>query len=238
MFNNVCILALDKRKDLWQPLQVDCEERGWSTRLFIVGDGSDSSLKYEYDWIDKDITVPPEWMWGTGVQALHHYKAHLSHKKILKMALKEDWPQFLLLEDDSQILDRADDILPQIELEINALCGNYDLIYFGWHCWEYENDIPVGTNLLIEQKYKEDGLGCLLRQKKVGGFHGVLINRSAYWSLLSLPAFQPLDSMVNNFANHLNRYICVPKVIDVVDTFSYCENRFVSRTPGIKRILS
>lgn len=223
MINKVIILALDKRKDLWRVLREDCNKRNWDTRAYIVGSGTDSELRY--DSIDP-LAISPSWRYASGVSAYRHYCAFVSHQKIIRMALSNGWNNILLLEDDSYLLhDRLDKILPEIAYEI----PQYDLIYLGWWAFEMDNHLHAGTNLTIEKMYREEEKFGLSSIPQCGGFHAVIINKSAYVKLLSLPPVAPMDYQVNLNSHMFSRRIVLPKLVHVRSTYSYCEDSFVQR---------
>ncbi len=198
--------------------------------LFVCGSGDDPSL--EYDWIDHETFAPIVdgryiWSWGRidSAGSIHHYRAHVAHKKMIKIAMSNDWENFLLMEDDIYILDRWDTVLSQLTLP------KADLVYFGWHCWEFNRDFAVGKNLIIEESWERKGKAWIIRvpQRGVGGFHSVLINKSAYRKLLSMPEVAPLDSMVNRNPHLFSRYMVVPKITHTKNVWSFCEQQHITR---------
>jgi hypothetical protein len=223
MIKDVIILCLDKRRELWEDLTSQCLKKGWTVHQFIVGDGTDPRLRYKH--IDKS-TITPGWQWGTGIGAIRHCNAFHSHRSIIKYAVKKELSNILLLEDDSYILDRYDYIMDK--LEDNILSTTIDLLYMGWHAFEFDGDYAVGKNSIIEKEWAENQKCELLPINfNVGGFHAVWINNSAYIPLLNFPATVPMDCHCNY--SHLDRYMISPKVFHVKNTFSYCENKEVTR---------
>lgn len=220
----VIILALDKRKELWLDLISQCQDRGFVVKPFIVGDGSDTSLKYDH--IDKP-GVPETWRWGTGISAQRHYWAFESHKAIIRYAVKKRLPRFLLMEDDAYFTERFDHVIENTGADMVIDCFALDLVYLGWWAFEHNNHMHAGHNLEIEENYKERNVCYLLNNVQCGGFHGVVINKTAYPTLSSLPPVAPMDSQCNSLP--LNRSIMIPKVIHVKSTYSNCEDMFVQR---------
>lgn len=224
MINHVIILCLDKRRELWEDLTQQCIKRGWTVHQFFVGDGTDGRLRYRY--IDKS-EVHPDWRWGTGIGALRHYNAFRSHKEIVKYAIRKELPNFLLLEDDVYILDRHDAVMSNLHNDI--FYRQIDLLYLGWHAFEFNGDYAVGKNHVIEQEWNERKVSELLPVNfNVGGFHAVWINNTMYARLLNLPAICPMDSQCNTMRD-INRYMITPKIFHTVNTFSYCENKMIIR---------
>ncbi len=224
VINKAIILSLDKRMDMVADLHNQCIAKGWNTELFVVGSGSDPSL--EYNWVDP-IDTDPRWNYASGVSSYRHYCAHLSHRKILQKAIAEDYPSILLLEDDAILLSRLESVLSGLEDQIQS--ANLDLLYLGHWAFEIVNHKHAGYNLMIEDMYKNSGLTTLLSVDRCGGFHGVLINKSAYSKLLSLPPVAPFDHQVNLNSHMFRRRIVCPKVVHVRSCFSHCENEFVER---------
>lgn len=238
MIEAAYVLALDKRKDLIPPLEKQVNDLfGIPLNKFWVGEGEDPSI--EYNWIDKDVfptnlidNRPGGWNYGTGISSIRHYRAHISHKKIISYAESINAKNLLLLEDDAIFLPRAKNILEKLEKNISYL--EYDLIYIGHHAWQYFEDKAISTNIDIEKAYEEKKSCYLYHVSQVGkfnigGFHAVIINNSAYPKLLSLPARQPLDSMVNANYPYFNRFLICPKIVADPQGFSYCDNREVKR---------
>lgn len=224
MIDNVIILCLDKRRDLWTELTKQCVKRGWTVHQFFVGDGTDGRLRYKY--IDKS-EVHPDWRWGTGIGALRHCNAFRSHKEIVKYAIRKEFPNFLLLEDDAYILDRYDAVMNSLSDELSS--NQIDLLYLGWHAFEFSGDYAVGKNHVIEQEWNERRVSELLPVNfNIGGFHAVWINNTMYTRLLNLPAICPMDSQCN-IMRDINRYMITPKVFHVRSGYSSCEDKIVIR---------
>lgn len=224
MINDVIILCLDKRRELWEDLTQQCIKRGWTVHQFIVGDGCTPGINYKH--IDAS-EVHPDWRWGTGIGALRHCNAFHSHKAIVKYAIRKELPNFLLLEDDAYILDRYNAVMTNLHNDIFS--RQIDLLYLGWHAFEFSGDYAVGKNHVIEQEWNEIRASELLPVNfNVGGFHAVWINNTMYARLLNLPAISPMDSQCN-IMRDVNRYMITPKVFHVKNTYSYCENKVVTR---------
>jgi hypothetical protein len=220
------ILCLDKRKALWPKLESDIECMFCvKPRKFICGEGEDKSLNY--DWVDKGVVAPPVWRFGTGISANRHFRAFCGHKKITMEAKTEGHDGIILFEDDAVI-----DTKRIKEFILNCLqeTVGYDLIYFGWHAFEYCNDKAVGFNLSIEKDYEAGTPMSLLDVDfPVGGFHSVFICKTAFEKLLDMHPYEPLDSMVNRNASEFKRAIVVPKCVFDPEGWSYCDNREVRR---------
>jgi len=237
MINHVIIAAFDKRKFLWKQLERDCLARGWFTRLFISGDGSDSSLIY--DNIDPDpCNIPDSWKWGRNDENLnlsmkHHYLAYLTHKKIIKYAADNNFPNILLVEDDAYLINsnnRFDKVWYKLLPEIKSL--KWDLIYLGCHYGDYNWNEYGESNLQIEKEYKEQGIYRLTWIAQTGGLFGVLINNSIYDLILNLPAENPIDGQLSifNLKREIKAYVIVPNIIYTYGGFSFCEQYTMKRS--------
>lgn len=224
MINDVIILCLDKRRELWEDLTQECIKRGWTVHQFIVGDGSDPQLKYRY--IDRP-EISSLWRWGTGLGALRHYNAFRSHKEIIKYAIRKQLPKFLLLEDDAYILNRYDAVINNLHNDISS--RQIDLLYLGWHAFEFNGDYAVGYNTELERLWLDESFCQLMPVTfNVGGFHAVLIHNTIYNRLLNLQPICPMDAQCNVMLD-VNRYMITPKVFHVKNTYSYCEDKIVIR---------
>jgi hypothetical protein len=225
-------LTLDKRYEMASKLDEQVRQHlNTPFEMFLCGEGEAKTL---YNFIDKDLYPGSQWQYGNGQGAIHHYRAHLAHKKIIKRAKHEELSNFLLLEDDAVLLNRQT-LLKEgcwwdsvIEDEIYSL-EDFDLLYLGWHCFEFNGDIAIGYNEEIEASYIEKGWCWLECPQNIGGFHAVVINHTAYDKLLELPIAAPIDHLVNLNREKFNRRIFVPKIFHTKDSFSYCEQRMVIR---------
>ena len=128
------------------------------------------------------------------------------------------------MEDDAVIRN----FNPKLSIET---ISHFDLLYLGWHCFEYVNDRAVGRNLTIERRYNQTGVHHMenARYFNVGGFHSVVINETAYNKLLNLPMVEPLDSLVNKNKELFERYIFIPKLVEDPSGWSVCDGRMVNR---------
>lgn len=224
MIDKVYVLALDKRKDLWSSLVEDCISRGFDVKSFIVGDGSDPAL--DYDHIDIPET-PDSWKWGTGVSAQRHYWAFVSHKKIIKEALKKGHNNILMLEDDSYFTSRFDREWPGIQDKLSKM--DFDYVQLGWHSFEYENHLFSGQNLVIEDEYKKSGNCYLAQLKQAGGLFGCIINKRLFPMMLNMPAVAPYDHQLNMYRPFIKHYATIPSLIYVQSTWSSCEDCYIER---------
>lgn len=225
MINDIICLCLDKRKDLWTSLEADCAEKIPQAKFhkFIVGDGCHDLV---YNHVDPAGNVPSTWMWGDGIQAWRHYCAFLSHKEIIKYAINNNIDNFLLLEDDAHILRRYNNVMSQIQLP-----KEWDIIYLGWHAFEYENHKFAGTNLRIEEQYKKDGRAYIQELIQCGGLFAALINKTLYRTILRLPEIAPIDSQINllKFNNSIKAYNVIPMSIYTKSGISNCEGIYIER---------
>ena len=224
MINNVVILGLDKRKDLWLDLEKQCLDKGWTTDIYIVGDGSDTSLKYNR--IDKE-PLPDKWIWrGTG-DPQKAYWAFLSHQEIIKRAQEQKIEHLLLLEDDTYLTDRFNSVWSSVEPKLSKI--DWDIIYLGWHAFEYNNHLFSGKNLYIEETYNKNRGHGLLQIEQCGGLFGVLINKSLYSKILEFKPIKPVDSQLNDIRKTINSYNVVPIIIWLKSCFSECEQQIIKR---------
>jgi len=224
-------LTLDKRFEMAYDLGKQVRKHlNIPFETFLCGEGE---VKTPYDFIDKDLYPGSQWIYGSGKGAVHHYRAHLAHKKIIKRAKGEGLSNFLLLEDDAKLLNRyyllnEDDYWDSITKNYIPLL-NFDLLYLGWHCFEFNGDVAIGYNDEIEESYIKNGWSWLECPQNIGGFHAVVINHTAYDKLLDLPIAAPIDYLINLNRGNFNRRIFIPKIFHTKDSFSFCEQRMVIR---------
>lgn len=221
---NAYCLCLDKRQEHWEDLQEQCESRGIKFRRFLVGKG-ELFPKKEYDYIDDPNPPLDRWTYGRGPgqsSIKNHCNAFLSHQVMLRKAIEENLDNVLFLEDDAYFTSRYDDVMEKVSDGIDKL--EWDMLYFGW--WignEYDE-----WNENIEQEYLEKGSASIARlraaPKMCGGLHGVLINKSMFELMASLPPINPIDSILNhNYHMDINSYYIMPKIIHDKGIFSECE---------------
>ena len=222
---NAYCLCLDKRQKHWEDLQEQCESRGIKFRRFLVGKG-ELFPKKEYDYIDSPNPPIDKWGYGREGTVRNHCNAFLSHKVMLKKAIEENLDSVLFLEDDAYFTSRYDDVMKKVSDVIDKL--EWDMLYLGW--WVGFEDDEWNEN--IEQEYLEKGLASIARVRSVplglmGGFHGVLINRTMFKILSELPPLGPLDGLLNyNFHSGpytINSYYIAPKIIHDKGIFSEAE---------------
>lgn len=144
--------------------------------------------------------------------------------------MNNNYDGHLLLEDDAYIIeDRWENGWDQAKEEIIALKGDWDLIYLGWHAFEYENNMHAGRNLIIEERYKNNKKFYLkMINHPCSGMHGVLVNQRHYERMYGYTPTVPIDSQWNNDRS-LKRYMIQPKLIGLHSCFSMCEQSFVNR---------
>jgi len=222
---NAYCLCLDKRQEHWEDLQEQCESRGIKFHRFLVGKG-ELFPKEEYDYIDDPDPPIERWNYGREETVRNHCNAFLSHKVMLKKAVEEDLDNILFLEDDAYFTSRYDDVMKKVSDGIDKL--EWDMLYLGW--WIGFEDDEWNEN--IEQEYLEKGLASIARVRAapsfLGGFHGVIINKTMFKFLSELPPVSPLDDILNhNFHNgpiaSINSYYIMPKIIHDKGIFSECE---------------
>ncbi len=226
----VIILSLDKREALWIPLAQNCQRKGWYTQTFLVGDGELLKEKYVYDYTDVNGSMADKWTFGTLETRIHHYNALASHKAIVKLAKAKSYKKILLLEDDSYITARFEQVVSLVASQVAAL--DYDLLYLGWWIGSHQNDLHYKENITIEEDWSKYRLAGVKKVNKAGagGFHGVIINNRLYDTILDFPMDQPLDGLFNAKGHeNLKSFYVFPKVVHTLSTFSHCEGRHVER---------
>lgn len=224
MIDKVYILALDKRQDLWSQLYKDCLKNNFDTELFIVGNGKQLYLDYKH--IDEP-GIPDSWKWGNGISAQRHYWAFISHKKIIKDAIKNKYENILMMEDDAYFTSRWDKEWPLIK---NKLLGmDFDYVQLGWHSFEYNNHMFSGHNLVIEEEYKQTGNCYITQLKQAGGLFGCILNRRIFNMIMNMPAVAPIDHQLNMYRPFINHAATIPSLIYVRSCYSNCENQFIQR---------
>lgn len=223
-------LALDKRKDEWKKLQEQCKNSGIEMIPFIAGDGSDDELVYDHIDIIPQQHQIANWGYSRPGFEHHHINAFLCHQKMIKKAQDMNLPYFLLLEDDTYLTNRFDEIIQEIQYFIDYC--QWDIIYLGW--WVGQEDDE--WNLQIEEEYKNNKKVKLLKyEKNIGGLHGAIINSNIYNLLLKLKPNNPIDSQLNMLIEFnavsplINRFIVTPKALHVKSIYSFCEGSVLQR---------
>lgn len=238
MIKNICIMMLDKRiyeksaylhNNIEQLMGYDLD-----VRTVISGDGI--LLKNQpYHNIDPDQNDPTDlrvihfnesWRWGTGISAWRHYCAFLTHKKIIKLAIKNKWDNFLLLEDDAVFTSRFYDVMQQVYQQTPT---EWDIIYLGYHAFEYKDHRLAGRNLEYEKYYKETGNAWLEPIQQCGGLFAAWINSSLYNRILAMPPIAPVDAQLNYCRKEITSLNVVPMAMYTAGGFSHCENTFIER---------
>jgi hypothetical protein len=150
---------------------------------------------------------------------------------MIKIAINNKWKNFLLLEDDAIVLNRYEKVMQQIEQQLQKSRQRWDIIYLGWHAFQYENHKFAGLNLKIETDYKRNGLAVLTAISQCGGLFAALINESLYETILKMPPIGPIDSQLNNLKINgmIRAYNVVPMAIYTKSVFSNCEQQYIER---------
>lgn len=240
MIDAVYCVCLDKRKDLWSTLEKQVNDIiGLPLNKFIVGNGQDATLNY--DLIDQPFSrdMFNYCKYGTPITIAAHANCFLSHKAILKQVKSKGYKNVLLLEDDAHIIaDRWNLIMKDGWIYSfikgdNRELTSWDLIYAGW--WVQKTREDTGDQLLVEKAWRDTGEWAVKKvptipevYNKICGFHGVIINESAYDRLIEAE-YGPMDSWVGNHMDELKLFYTLPKVITAKSCFSYGENGFVER---------
>lgn len=238
MIKNIAIMMLDKRLyERSSYLHNNIEQlMGYDLDVCTIISGDGVRLKdqpyYNVDPNPNDhtdirtIEFHKQWHWGTGVSAWRHYCAFLTHKQIIKLAIKNKWDNFLLLEDDAVFTSRFYDVMEKIYPQVPS---QWDIIYLGWHAFEYDNHRLSGKNLEIENEYKKTGLAKLETIQQCGGLFATWINSSMYNRILAMPPIAPVDSQLNYYRNEIISLNVVPMAMYTAGGFSHCENTFIER---------
>lgn len=225
MINKCYIVSLDKRIELWSELYNECLKRDFPARPFIVGDGTDSSL--EYDFIDP-VDTNRRWNWGSGLSARRHYCAFLSHKAIIKDAIKHNYNTIMLLEDDCYFVEPRFSLhWPEVNKFINEV--NFDILYLGWHAFSYQNHLMTGQNLVIEEDYAKYGKLDFVSIPQCGGLFACIINKRLFPTILNMAPLAPIDHQLNFYRRSITSYNTVPILCYVKSCWSSCEDQFIQR---------
>tara|TARA_Y100000361_G_scaffold144765_1_gene153159 strand:- start:2147 stop:2863 length:717 start_codon:yes stop_codon:yes gene_type:complete len=226
-------LCLDKRKEHWEDLKEQCESKGIKFHPFIVGDG-DIFDKDQYNRIN---TETPEWVaWRYGGHKTdsaervaekinHHYNAFRSHQKMAKLALQQGHEKVLFLEDDAYFTERFDEIADKIQDKVEE--SDYDMLYLGWWIGDEGDEF----NETIERIWQEEKSIAIGKAMRIGGLHGVIINKKILDLITRLDPINPIDSQLSRFFHDkIKSHFVAPKIIHDKGIFSECEQSTVTRT--------
>lgn len=236
MINQVHCLCLDKRQNLWPKIEEDCERlTGLKVNKFIVGDGKNKNLKYDYvDSKDKSL-------WNLlKSPAQHSYLGHanafLAHKQLFSKIYEKYRPKnawnvpnkgnILFLEDDCLFLNRFEEIYNNEDIQDFLSQKDFDILFLGWWKKFYKVDSVDGN--LIEQAWCDDKKFGITRElstthNKISGLHGAVIN-SSFLKVLANVERGPIDSFINENLDKYRVFYIYPKIIHTISTWSYCEN--------------
>lgn len=222
----VICLCLDKRKELWRNLEADALARNWNFKTFIVGDGTDDELVY--DWVDPPI--PDNLKWGAGNPSLQyrHYYAFKSHAKMLEYCKKNNYSSVLFMEDDAYITNRFNHIEQIIVNSKEYEDLDWHLLYLGWWIGGDRNKEPADINNQIEEQYK-NGIVQIRKMRACGGLHGVIIKSTMFDWLLSFPAVNNIDCQLDNYHDLIKSYYVAPKIIHTQTAYSFTEGYVIER---------
>ncbi len=225
-------LCLDKRKETWHKLITDLKEQGWENIIpFIVGDGQDEELEYDYiDFPPGDVFDAAGFTYGFDLESrCRHKNANYSQKLIFADALEKGYKRILFLEDDTFQLERSDAVLNLLRNKIEAL-RNFDLLYLSYYKWEYQDDLMKGENLKIEVDWREKQACEILKvEPPLGGLHAVVVNSHFFHTILRLPNNAPIDSSLNRIHGKIQSYLVTPQIFYVHSMYSNCEKRWTNR---------
>lgn len=228
--DKVYILSLDKRSDLWLSLRRDCEQRGWDVENFIVGKGDLFAGFFPYGHKDVRDERADSWTFGNCESRHNHFNALLSHRKIIQKAKDAGYKSILMMEDDCYFTSRFDEVIAIIKPQIERL--DWDIILLGYWIGEHVDDMHAGNNLIVEHEWNTYKLAGVKKidQNGAGGWHGAIISERLYDMALGFPLTMPLDCQFNARGHQkFKSFFVYPKCLHVHSTWSYCEDRFVSR---------
>lgn len=190
-------LCVDKRQKFFQSIQNQLKRVNIPAKLFIAGDGK-LLPNIKYDHIDTE-DISPLWTYASGQARINNYNVFLCHQKMLQLAKQENLNNVLFLEDDFIILSRFSSI-------INQIFDKLDKVY--WDCCLLGYHRP--SMIQDEQIYQQNKLISIHKTNDTGGFHGVLINKSAFDKLLALQPTQNMDMLC---PRHVITYYSIPRLI-------------------------
>ena len=173
-------LCVDKRIKFTKFMKQQFRELDIPLHLFIAGQGNLLPEK-RYDHIDTN-DVAPTWSYGNGQARINNYNIFLCHQQMIQHAKDHRWNNVLLLEDDAIILPRFKALIPQVLAQLDQM--NWDACYLGHHHPDKDQ---------YEAEYQNSGTVQVRYTNHMGGWHGVLLNHTAYDPLLSVPPKQNMD---------------------------------------------
>lgn len=123
-FDKIFCVNLDRRADKWELSKAEFEKIGINVERFSAVDGS-------------TITVPA----GAKITA-GEIGCSLSHTTILKRMLDEGWNRILILEDDVEFMDGANQFFSQW---IGQVPADWDMLYLGGN--HISEPAPISQNV-------------------------------------------------------------------------------------------
>jgi hypothetical protein len=190
-------LCIDKRQKFFQSIENQLNKINIPYKLFIAGTGSLLS-NIKYDHIDTN-KVSESWTYASGQARINNYNVFLCHQKMIKIAKEEDLNNVLFLEDDFIILSRFNILIDEILNKLNQI--EWDCCLLGYHRPSMIQD---------EQIYQQNKQIAIHKTNDTGGFHGVLINKSAFDKMLALKPTQNMDVLC---PKSMITYYSIPRLI-------------------------
>lgn len=200
MISKAICLCVDRRIHFTDLIVRQFKELGIPLQLFIAGQGK---ILDQYDHIDTD-QVPSSWQYAGGQPRINNYNAFLCHQKMITIAKEEGLQNVLLLEDDAIILTRFKNLISIILEQLKDT--NWDTCYLGYHLQPHVQHVVKQQ----EQQYQQDKRAYTIKEREIGGFHGVLVNHTGFDKLLAIP---PVTNMDIVCPKHTTTYYSVPRLI-------------------------
>ena len=207
----VC-LVLDKRIDMWNGLDEECQRHGILAEPFFCGCGDDKDIEYDHiDTEESPPVLPRSTSYPTWWNRPNAYNAWQCHKKILQRARADGTQSLLLLEDDSIFESDFHDVMKGASLEN----WQFDMLYLGWYSNGHLHNTP--------NKH-------VMAMRGGGGFHGVILNRRIIELLAAVDPIGPYDWICGQIHHKkMNCYAIYPDVITQQDGHSYVEGHHLTK---------